>query len=104
MLDLVYGKSLDAYKRAAADAGISERMVEAIYGYVEHGVRPGHFWYAVLSDSLSRAVNRADDENRLRLDKYVQFMMWCIPGDAWGSEKKVQAWIAKAKGGKGESR
>ena len=95
MLELLYGQELDAYKKAATEVGIPERMVEGIYDYVEHGCHPGGFLEALLCDSLFLVLRYADPENAQLLKEYVAFLHWCIPGDAWGCKAKFNAWIAK---------
>jgi hypothetical protein len=61
--------------------------------YIEDGVIPGGFLVAVLSDGLSDALGRADEENRKRLYDIVSFVYNEAPGDSWGSRAKVKAWV-----------
>ena len=61
--------------------------------YIEDGVIPGGFLVAVLSDGLSDAMGRADEENRKRLYDIVSFVYNEAPGDCWGSRAKVKAWV-----------
>ena len=61
--------------------------------YIEHGVIPGGFLTAVLADSLSDAMSRADKANRERLYDIVSFVYNEAPGDCWGSRAKVKAWV-----------
>ena len=61
--------------------------------YIEDGVIPGGFLVAVLSDSLSDAMGRADEANRKRLYDIVSFIYNEAPGDCWGSRAKVTAWV-----------
>jgi hypothetical protein len=60
--------------------------------YIEDGVLPGGFLTAVLEDSLSQAMGRADEENRERLYDIVSFIYHEAPGMCWGSPAKVKAW------------
>jgi hypothetical protein len=60
--------------------------------YIEDGVIPGSFLVAVLSDSLSDAMGRADEANRKRLYDIVSFVCNEAPGDCWGSRATVKAW------------
>lgn len=61
--------------------------------YIEHGVIPGGFLTAVLSDSLADAMGRADEENQEHLYEIVWFVVTEAPGGCWGSRAKVQAWV-----------
>lgn len=62
--------------------------------FIELRLRPGDFLFAVLSDSLTKAVFAADAENLARLPEIARWVYNEAPPMCWGSEEKVRAWIA----------
>lgn len=74
---------------------IPEHMMDALQRWIQHGVMPGHFLTAVLTNDLSQAVGRADEENLHALPAYVGYLYNEAPSLCWGNYDKVQAW-AKA--------
>jgi hypothetical protein len=73
---------------------IPEHMVDGIVNYVQHGIPPGGFLHALLSNDLVSAWSRGDDENRRYIGQWVTFLINYVPSLAWGSEEKVGRWIA----------
>jgi len=71
---------------------IPPRMMGAIERYLKHGISPGDFLTAVICNNLSEAVARADDENMDNLPAYAAFFYSEVPGIAWGSRERMQAW------------
>jgi hypothetical protein len=87
-----------ALKRMENDfysANLPPRMWGAFERYLEHGISPGSFAAAVLSNDLRGAVERADDENIQLLLEYIRFLYNCVPGSCWGSVEKFEIWIMK---------
>ena len=74
------------------EANIPARMQGGLARFIIDGVMPGNFLVAVLSNNLTRAVSRADDENLTLLRNYVQFLYGHAPDSCWGSDAKVDAW------------
>lgn len=72
---------------------IPEHMQQGLRLYLEDGLEPGGFLYAVLTNDLAGAVGRADSTNVRRLPEYVQFLYNYAPAGSWGSERKVAAWM-----------
>ena len=68
------------------------RMVDTIKRYVQHGVQPGHFVTAILTNNLSQSVSRADEENAAHLVEWVRFLHNYLPTDCHGSIEIVNAW------------
>ena len=68
-------------------------MVDGMRRYVEHGVPPGHFLTALLSNDLKESFNRADDANTAAMRQWVIFLRWELPVGCQGSPAKVRAWI-----------
>lgn len=74
-------------------AGIPLSTLESIQRYVEDGIPPGDFLYAVLTNNLREAFGRADEDNLAAMGDIVAFC-WCkIPSQCWGSPEKVSAWM-----------
>lgn len=68
-------------------------MRDGVKRYFDHGIPPGSFMTAVLSNDLREALGRADDINRERLFDIVSFLYTDAPAACWGSPEKVSAWI-----------
>lgn len=70
--------------------------------YVDHGILPGSFLQAVISNDLREACARADDASRPMLWAIVQWLHWEAPGGSWGSREALVSWVqwrhANAKG------
>ena len=73
---------------------IPERMMGGIKRYITHGIPPGSFLTAIICNNLTEAVARADDENMQNLPAYANYFYWEVPGNAWGSKEKMDAWMA----------
>ena len=66
---------------------------ESISKYVEHGIKPGGFLQAVITNDLKAACVQADDINRDAIHAIVLFFhVWAPPG-CWGSHERMVAWI-----------
>lgn len=73
--------------------GIPERMRGGLARYLMHGIEPGQFLVAVLSNDLKGAVSRGDDENQRLLPEYSRFLYNRAPTGASGSLEKVRDWL-----------
>ena len=60
-------------------------MVSGIQNYVEHGIMPGHFLTALLSDKLTDTFSHADGTNSLILKEWVQWVWGEMPPSIVGS-------------------
>jgi hypothetical protein len=76
---------------------IPDYMVGGITRYIEHGVLPGDFLRAVISNDLKEACSRADSNNMWVLPVYVAYFYNNAPGECWGSKEKMLAWQKKFK-------
>lgn len=76
-----------------AAQGLPDRMWGGVSRYLEHGISPGHFLTAVISNNLKECVARADCENMRLLPEYVKFFYNCVPGGCWGSQHSFDVWI-----------
>ena len=71
---------------------IPDAILLAINNHVLRGQHCGHFVTAVLSNDLTAAVNRADDECQKCLRSIVRYLYNRCPGGCWGSKKKMEEW------------
>ena len=86
----VDGKPIDYEARDL----IPEYMRGAMERYMEHGIEPGSFLMAVLSNDLLDASSLADDFNRHRLFDYCVWLIDFAPVSSYGSPEIVKRWMA----------
>lgn len=72
---------------------IPEHMHGAVSRYVMHGISPGQFLTAVLSNDLMEAFGRADDDNAAAMHGWVRFLYNYMPSQSKGSPEAFRAWI-----------
>lgn len=70
-------------------------MHGAVERYVMHGVPPGSFLTAVLSNDLREAFARADDDNTAAMKGWVRFIYMHVPSNAHGTPEMVDAWCER---------
>ena len=87
---LVNGKEID-YGR------LPEHMQDGMRLYIEHGIEPGSFLTAVLSNDLMGALSKADDINRHCLLDYGMFLYNNAPSRSFGSRQAVKEWLESFK-------
>ncbi len=82
--------------KQAAREMLPEHMIEGLFLYYEHGIRPGGFLTSVLANDLVGAINRADRINRRYIENWVEWLCNYPPGrpNAWGSYEAVEEHIA----------
>lgn len=68
-------------------------ILQAIEDYVEHGIDPGDFLKAVLSNELHQSFVQADFDNAQSLEDIINFIFHSIPSKCWGSRTKVKDWM-----------
>ena len=76
-----------------------ESLPEGLQGglmqYIEHGIEPGGFLKAVLTNDLFGAFGQADSINRHRMFDIFQWLYNEAPSQCWGSKERFEAWIEK---------
>jgi hypothetical protein len=72
---------------------IPEHLQGGLDRYISHGIMPGHFLTAVLSNDLKGAMTRADDTSRAALYSIVLFLWNQCPQGCWGSLQRVEDWV-----------
>ena len=73
---------------------LPENIKGAIDRYVEERIQPGGFTSAVLENNLAMAIGRADENSLKAIREIVGYVYNEIPSRAWGSQEKVQSWLA----------
>ena len=76
---------------------IPDYMMGGLERWIEHGIEPGHFLIAVLSNDLKEAVGRADDENIANLPAYMGYLYNEAPIGSWGNPSVMRTWPALLK-------
>jgi hypothetical protein len=81
------------YRSRLVKAGVPEHMHDGYINYLLHGIEPGSFLLAVLSNDLSAAFAYADETNRNAMYQHVMFLYNAAPNACWGSVAKVLSWL-----------
>jgi hypothetical protein len=85
--------SLSTTARFEGDyAAIPERMREGIIRWVDEGIRPGNFLWAVVRNDLAATCAAADDENRALIPLYTRWFYWEAPAGCCGSPENAKSW------------
>ncbi len=72
---------------------LPEHIREGVKLYIEHGVLPGSFLRAVITNNLMESFGRADETNIRRMFDIVSFFYNEAPETCWGSKKKMERWV-----------
>lgn len=73
---------------------LPEHMRGGMERWITHGISPGSFLEAILSNDLAGAVSTADAVNIGLLGLYVQYLHHYAPAACWGSVANCEAWAA----------
>lgn len=74
---------------------LPEQSKESLYNYFVHGLEPGGFMTAVLTNDLYSAVGRADFVNIDIIPEYAQWLVNRAPRGSYGDGDTVQGWLSK---------
>jgi hypothetical protein len=89
------GLFLGASEQRLADA-VPVHLRDGMRRYVEHGILPGHFLRAVISNRLWETLTRADETmGRDEITAVFRWFYQCAPGECFGSPQKMEAWAEK---------
>ena len=86
------------YVEAEIDRGahlIPGHMIGGIKRYILHGIPPGGFMSALLSNDFFGAANKADEENGEALMGWARFLYNHVPAGSYGSPARFDAWLDK---------
>lgn len=72
---------------------IPSSTLESINQYVQSGVPPSGFLYAVLSNNLRESYRCADEDNREALFEIVSYLWNKVPATCWGNPERVRHWL-----------
>lgn len=71
---------------------IPSHLMGAIDRYLQHGITPGGFLTAVITNDLAGAFNRADAISRHYLFDIVKYFWNYAPSSCWGSSEAMNEW------------
>lgn len=74
---------------------IPEHMRSGVKLYIDKGISPGSFLYAVLSNDFMGACCLADSTNGECLADWARFVHNELPMNCHGNSKMVDEWIKK---------
>lgn len=77
----------------AAGQLLRAEMVLALDRYVEHGIVPGSFLLAALSNDFLDTAQKADEDNVKSLAALASFLYWEMPPGSYGSPAIVKKWV-----------
>ena len=81
-----YGTEMENFK-------IPNHCRPGLLRYVTEHTPVGEFLTYLLSNDLKNAALKADDMNAISLVRFMRFLTFCFPDEAWGSSEKVKAWL-----------
>lgn len=61
--------------------------------YIEAGVTPSSFLYAILTNDLMVAIQKADDINKLHIPDIVAYLRNYLPVGSYGNIGAVLGWL-----------
>jgi len=73
---------------------IPRDIKQQIDNYIDNGIPPADFLYAVLINDLRQVAGRADIINRIHLYDIIVYLEKFMPNMAWGSAERVEKWLA----------
>lgn len=71
---------------------IPSHLMGAIDRYIEHGLQPGGFLTAVITNDLAGAFNRAGNLSKEYLEDIVTYFWNYAPSSCWGSPEAFSSW------------
>ena len=74
---------------------LPEHIQSSVQRYIEEGCPTGDFLKAVIQNKLKESFIHADETNTRRMWDIINFFYNEAPGDCWGSQSKMMAWIER---------
>jgi len=74
---------------------LPDYMAEPTRLYIEEGLQPGDFLFALFSNDFMSVMGRADETNRTMHKEWSMFLFNEAPSPCYGSIELVKAWIEK---------
>jgi hypothetical protein len=81
-----------------AGYNVPDHTQVALEMYLLHGIPPGGFLQAVLTNDLHGAITKADYKNKDCLEDIVKWLFHCAPIDSHGSREKIATWMLDPSG------
>jgi hypothetical protein len=75
--------------------GVPEHLRGGLDRYIVHGIKPGDFLTAFLSNDLMETLGRADDKSRAGFFGLASFLYNEAPSGCFRSPENVARWIAE---------
>lgn len=75
-------------------AAIPPLILEGLQRYATERLPTGGFLYYVLTNNLTEAVCRADDESLAAIREIVKYVYNCLPGRCHGSPAELARWVS----------
>jgi hypothetical protein len=72
---------------------MKDNTKQELLRYKEHGIPPGDFLYAVLTNNLLAAFGCADEQNALDMREIAMFVYDNLPAGCHGTRQRVADWI-----------
>lgn len=66
---------------------------EPMFNYLVHGFEPGSFFKGWYANDASSIIHSHPGNSVEALKDLMKWMLNCMPGEAWGSHEKVNAWL-----------
>lgn len=67
-------------------------LAGGVQRWIEHGIPPGHFLSAIISNDLLEAFRRADDSTASAMKSIVIWFYRFAPCGCWGSPTALSEW------------
>lgn len=86
---------LGKFYKSYYDFEVSDEWIEILHGYIVHGLPPGSFFTAMLSNNFVEMACRSHPSNSW--SEMMQVGKWLLniaPRSSWGSIEKVNTWLA----------
>lgn len=74
---------------------MTDESRQSLYNYFVHGLEPGSFMTAVLSNNLYGACARADSTNIGLIQQYSLWIVNHAPHGSYGDTVTVRGWLRK---------
>ena len=72
---------------------VPEHLFNGLRNFALHGLEPGGFMFALLSNDLRRSCELADAISGPAIFEIVSYIYNELPSNCWGSPEKVKAWL-----------
>ncbi len=71
---------------------VPEHMREGYKLWIERGISPGSFGWALITNDLKEVFGRADHVNKQHIGSTIVWFYNFAPSGCWGSIEKAMSW------------